>query len=316
MIDVVMHVNTMPVVTMVVSCKIARFIGAELSLPVLHLEDESKLMLERCKKEGLANFIIVNSPTGFSEAPMRDLCAQFHHIAENTIFVQNDYKMRPASQCKSYCLKHYGEIKGEAGKYYGMNLWTTVPNDNVPYKYINWNMLTYNDDFIDRPFSERKEGIVYWGALRGGREENLNRLLNGDFTTTISTNGQSIKKFEPHVDNAVYIGKMANINETLSNYKATIYMQDKASDKLYCSLANRFYEALGSGIAIFIDSRATNTFDMANMPYKDEWVVDTDFDVELLLPYAERIAKEQKELWCKDYKQILIDNLNDLYWEL
>ena len=40
---------------------------------------------------------------------------------------------------------------------------------------------------------------------------------------------------------------------------------------------------------------------MANMPYKDEWVVDTDFDVELLLPYAERIAKEQKELWCKDY---------------
>ena len=316
--DMVFHLTKCSETSMVASARIARFIAGTLGIPLVHTVDQLQWASETSAEFGLGKFILVNSPTGFADAAMREHCAIFAHLAEDAIFVQNDYKMRPPSQCKSVPLKMYGSHKGESSNYYGMRLWSTVPDIQGPNRvsYINWNTLTFSPPEKPVPFDDRIEGLVYWGALRKGREERLANLLNdlGD-SVIISTAPQSIKKFEPYLPNARYMKPFKNLNSDLTNFKTTLYTQDEASDTLYCSPANRFYEAVAAGVAIIIDSKCVNTFEEAGLVGYEGFIARDSFDVEDMLDDAEAIAKQQRQLWFKPYKDALSERLFDLYLE-
>lgn len=314
--DIVCHLTKCSEGSMVASVRIAEFISSNLKLPLLHTVDQIDEMIEEAEFEGLNNFILVNSPTGFAEPLMREACAHLHHIAKRSIYVQNDYKMKPPSQCKSYCQKTFGSYKGESGEFYGMDLWSTVPDINPGgnVEYIDWNRLTYIKSLSAlTPIAERKRDVLYWGALRKGREGRLMELLNGDFPVTISTAPQSFEKFKKWLPNATYTSQFKNLHKELCNYRATIYTQDEKSDEIYCSLANRFYEALSCGVAIFIDKNAVNTFKQAGLKDFEQFIVEDVHDVEWMNSEAEYVACLQKKLWDREYKMDLIKDLHNLY---
>lgn len=300
---------------MVASCRIARFISEELALTLVHTPDQLEEVFLDVELVGLDKFILVNSPTGFAEPEMREACAKLAYLAKDPIFVQNDYKMKPPSQCKSVCIKEYGDYKGESSDFYGMRLWTTVPEivTSTKLDYINWNQLTYQSPEVDlfENFKERDEDILYWGALRKGREQRLSTLLGG-LSCTVSTSPQSVNKFKEWLPSANYVKPFKQLHDSLKGYQITIYTQDEYSDTNYCSLANRFYEALSCGIAILIDSNCVGTFKRSGLQGYEEFVVDDADDIALVWD-AESIAKYQQELWADDYLTNLKTRLHELY---
>jgi len=314
--DVVMHLTKCSDGSMVASAKIAKFISTTLNIPLIHTPEQIEQYNEDFELGGVDRFILVNSSTGFADPGMRFAAAKFSYLANQAIFAQNDYKMKPPSQCKSHNIKLFNKHNGKSSDFYGMTLWTTVPEikTSTHVEYINWNMLTYVRTFKTcEPFTRRKANtLVYWGALRKGREERLKELLVGDFNTVISTAPQSFEKFKKHLPDASYVPQFKVLSEGLLDYKITLYTQDEASDKLYCSLANRFYEALGAGVAILIDSRCADTFKRAGLEGYEKYLVDSVLDVELLIGDAERIAYEQREKWDKNYGGLLRDRLLSL----
>lgn len=315
---IVFHLTKCSPTSMVASCRIAKFISEQLGIELIHTPDQIGAVMRKVNDLGLDKFILVNSPTGFADQSMREACAELSHLAEDPIFVQNDYKMKPPSQCKSFNLKKHGTYKGESSDYYGMRLWSTVPDikTTTQVDYINWNMLTYCiPNKILKDHDDRKGGIFYWGALRKGREQRLADLLQGDFKTTISTAPQSVKKFQKYLPDVNYIPQLKNLSEDLSNYRATLYTQDEISDTIYCSLANRFYEALSSKVAILIDESSVGTFETAGLLGFEQFVVRNPEDVEFMLGFSEEIAMQQNRLWAKDYKGMLETKLENIYYD-
>lgn len=316
--DLVMHLTKCSDHSMVASVRIAKFISKTLGIPLIDTPDKIKHYLLEAQMGHLDKFILVNSPTGFAEQSMREGCATLSYLAKDPIFAQNDYKMKPPSQCKSFNLIDQGFYKGESSDYYGMRIWGSVPQikTTTQVSYINWNMLTYSPPNNHVPFSKRNDGVVYWGALRKGREKRLQQLLIGDFKTTLSTAPQSFTKFKNWLPDVHYVSQFKNLNEDLSHYKATVYTQDESSDNLYCSLANRFYEALASGVAIFIDDNCRNTFMEAGIQGFEKYLVNSAMDIEFMIDEAEAIAAEQMELWGQDYKAFLTNQLGELYADI
>lgn len=312
MIDIVFHLTKCAEGSMVASARIARFISAELDIPLIHTVEQLDELMSDVEFEGLNRFILVNSPSGFAPAIMRDICGELSYIAKDAIFVQNDYKIHAPSQCKSIPQKMFGEYKGES-PHYGLRLWSTVPKMwDIDTTYINWNRLTYTpSELSDTPFNNRTPGVLYWGALRKGREERLSKLLTG-INTIISTSPQSVIKFQKYLPDATYVKPFKKLHESLCCYQATLYTQDEKSDTLYCSLANRFYEALSAGVAILIDGSAENTFKESGLIGYEKYIVKSPDDIEWLLDEAEEIAAEQRELWCRDYMGDLINELHNL----
>lgn len=316
--DILMHLTKCSEGSMVASARIARFLSTQLGLPLIHTKSQLDDLMTQARCNRVDKFILVNSPTGFADKEMRESCAELSYISRKPIFVMNDYKMRPPSQCKSYNLDKFMDYKGESSDFYGFSIWGTVPGvarRGVSNTYINWNMLTYSSHIINSPHTKRDRGLIYWGALRKGREERLNRFLDG-LDVTVSTSPQTFSKFKKWLPSANYIRQFNNLHTALIGYKATLYTQDEYSDSVYCSLANRFYEALSCGVAIFIDIESSETFKLAGLQGYEEFLVRDSVDIELMLDDSQAIASKQKSLWGRDYISELICDTKKQYINL
>jgi len=297
---------------MVASVRIANYVAQQLGAPLVHTEED----VARCTDEQLQAldlFVLVNSPTGFAPEAVRRFSAEGLWLARNAVFVNNDYKMRPPSQSKSHQQRRWGKHRAEAGDYYGYSLWSTVPGQLRPARYpldsyVNWNQLTY-EPRDGMTHVDREPGVLYWGALRKGREGRLRQLLHGQFPVTVSTAPQSVQKFKEFLPNANYVGQLNPLIAALTRYRATIYTHDDWSDTAYCSLANRFYEALSAGMAILVDARCTGTFKRAGLSMEPEWIVRSHDDVARALANAERIAVDQVR-WREHYQTLLKEQLH------
>lgn len=313
---VVCHLTRCTPDSMVASAKIARFIAEMLDAPLVHTEDQ--LVDTEDLLTGLRLFILVNSPTGFAPEAMRRFSAEGLFYARHAVFANNDYKIKPPSQSKTWMRKRWSVHKGESSNYYGYSLWTTVPpamRNRFPLdSYVNWNQLTYVPQPGRESHQGREPGLFYWGALRLGREYRLARCLATDlFPVTISTAPQSVVKFQQHVPQANYLPQLKPLHAGLMRYRATLYTQDEYSDRYYCSPANRWYEALSAGLAILIEQHSVNTFQQAGLTGWEPFVVSNAADIARLLPRAEEIAAQQRQLWHADYRATLVQQLREAH---
>jgi len=102
----------------------------------------------------------------------------------------------------------------------------------------------------------------------------------------------------------------------LSKFAATVYIEDEHIHTHYNSPANRFYECLSAGVAMFFDESTRNTMRTA-FPEEGDYlfpVVDCAEDVLEALPTYKQIVYEQRRLFGQDYL-IELDKQTTRAWE-
>jgi hypothetical protein len=269
---------------------VARFIANELDAPVID-----------CKKnvlyESFDQLFIVNSNFRFCDfRPEAELLSQ---RAKRVIWCQNDYAISIPNGIKPF-------IK---------DTWTTVQGKG---EYINWNRVTFHDWLYKakKPIN-KVPGLFYWGAFREGRRKSFDTYFNTDlYRVNVSTSStrptefrllnSKLKMYEPFVNPA-----------NLSGFEATIYIEDNTSHKVFCSMANRFYEAISAELPIFVDSNCVKTFEQSGLKVPPGCIVTTAEDVSNQLNVGvEGLWERQKALWVQDYKEDLKVDFWNLYGRL
>ena len=159
--------------------------------------------------------------------------------------------------------------------------------------------------------AQPKLDLIYWGAFRQDRVIYFDKyFVDTPYNVYISTSKKNEKSFDKY---GFVVGLIQDINTGIQDYKATLYIEDKKlHDKMiYHSPANRFYEALGSGIAIFFDKNTEHTF--RDYDIKD-YIVKDKFELADKLTDYENIRIKQT-LWRKDYVEELKNNFRKI-WKL
>jgi hypothetical protein len=191
--------------------------------------------------------------------------------------------------------------------------WSTVVRDGA--KYINWNSLTYIEGMqeLKRQYAD---GLLYYGRWRDGRKEYLEKWLQKKpYKVYVSTSRKQMKKFKVLLKNSDIIFDKMTHSYQLSLFGCSIYMEDKSSHKTFMSPANRFYECLSHGIAMGIDENAAHTLIEAGMPNVEKYIVRTDADIENLILNSRDIAREQAQIWKRDYRAEIKIRFNELFKE-
>lgn len=313
--NLVVHMSKITSGVTQASVKVAKLLAQELKCEILERENDALTA-------PYDNVFIVNSPSAF--CGFLDQLVSICKMSNRLIWVMQDYTVYPPTQLREYL---YGSKRK-------MELWGTLPTlpeayrdrktyGNINFKadhVINWNALGYSYRNMVQP---DKEGIIYWGAFRvmpshtTDRWGDFSRYLLGstvEYPVTISTSAKSIEKFQNEIENdhVTVIGPFDNLITDIQAWPATVYIEDVLSHRTFCQPANRFYEALGAGIAIFFDRDSVRTMSMAGFNVKDDWIVNNANGVRRLLPMAGAIAVEQREEWDMDYNAQMIDHLEVL----
>lgn len=313
----VFHTTRCAEPTTVASARVARYLSEKLNCPLYD---------DKVPSEHYERIFVINSMGAFSSAEFRLALADQVKECRQLVYCQQDYTIHPISQTQKVMRargwSHDFPFKS------GPILWTTVPRFlcKPQDSYVNWNCLTYQPLEND---GERRVGIVYWGSFRQDRAESFARYFNtAAYWKTFLCAPQVYKKFYNSVSDesskiitVAYRTTMANLGqwkhiEQLAEYEATLYLEDDKQHGDFHSLANRFYEALSAGLAIFVDHKALTSFEKAGLAVKPEWVVTCAQDVERLLPHSRRIAAEQRELWAKAFREDLDRQVMEAYRKL
>lgn len=157
--------------------------------------------------------------------------------------------------------------KGGIGGYYFVNL-------NV-FKYNDWDGKFYGESFGNRG----RRGLIYYGSYRQGRRKFFQKYFK-DGRVDVST---SVKNFERFRE----FGKVNLIEpfeweggklcKELFLYKSSLYIEDVFSHKVFCCMANRFYECMVHKVPMFFDVSCRGTVEKAGYGgiIGDFWFVDS-----------------------------------------
>lgn len=280
-------------VSSIASHKIALFLRDFLSLPMF--DDVSNIK----NASNYNRWIVINLPFSFCNFQQHYINLIKANPLLEIVWVQNDYTI-PNRSYKKYLKNHITQCS----TWSNMPHYVKTPRD----AYINWNMLTYHP----RPAPNRstqREGVVYWGAFRKDRISSFKKFFSGNayplFISTASI--ASAKKFyklhnADHKSTSVLsvYPTFKSLIHTISNFQATIYMEDEWSTLHYNSPANRFYEALSAGLPMFFEEKSRGTFKEAGYDI-DPYIVKNQNDVLRLLNYSSAIAEKQYKTWNRDY---------------
>lgn len=227
--------------------------------------------------------IIVNGPMlycGFREE-LKVLVEE----AESIVWVTNDYSIYPPKFIK------------EKNPIY----WSSC--DPVEWQqkheYINWNQLTFSP-WIN-PIEPKFFGLFYYGAYRTGRERYFKKYFETfDYQVFISSSNSGKGEFKKICPQAKYF-QPSDCVMMLRNFSTTIYIEDTKSHSLYCSPANRFYEALSAHVPILFDKATVGTMGRAGIDIS-KWTIDGPEEASERLEAWREIRVEQAiELRQKDY---------------
>lgn len=270
--------------SIVASNNIAKFLAAHFGCALI----DSK---ESCSQEEYDELFVVNGPLAFCS--FREEAQAVCALAKKIIWVGNDYmiKMPPfIKKSDPYVFAAYED-----------------KSDNPKHSIVNWNQLTYFDDFKSGP--PEYFGLAYYGAYRSGREKYFKKYLNSDeYQVFVSASARAKPQFASLGKN-IKFWNGSNLIPALSRFSHTIYIEDEKSHSLYCSPANRFYECLSSGVAILFDESTIGTFERAGIDVKP-WVVRSQNDVKNAIKSGLNIAKEQSVL-RKNYRKNLTVELQE-----
>lgn len=122
---------------------------------------------------------------------------------------------------------------------------------------------------------EKKYDICYYGTYRKYREKYFQKYFASDIV--LSTSGKNIKKFLLSGCDCCLTDKFSwePNKETLNLFKASLYIEDSKTHKLYNHLANRFYEGLFCNCALFFDKSCINTIKKSGYDIPDYFIVDS-----------------------------------------
>lgn len=316
--NLVIHLSKIYPTTTTASTKIAQLLSELLQCELMERSDEEKI-------KDYDNVIIVNSPSAFCTfiEEIVEICQRSHRL----IWVMQDYSIYPPTQLRRYLYDTNRQLE----------LWSTLPElpfatnlltyGNLPRtatKVFNWNALTYTPIPPEPP---TKEGLIYWGAYRAfpsmPKKHDRKPLFDKYFRTklypiTISTSNTGARKFyEEYGDDLNIVEPLSPLLiQCIQMWQGTIYIEDQFSSMIFCQPANRFYEALSAGIAMFVDSRASGTLRRAGFEVTPELgLVSSAHDIKL--DAALEIAKAQKEAWTKvDHREVLLAQLREAVKEL
>lgn len=270
---------------MVSSVRIARFLSDTLKLPLYAWKSHGDLV-------AADTVFFVNSSTTFNDESYRAFSQEVMRNARTrVIYVQNDYKIAFHTNWKRPAAESGATIE----------YWSTIPRI-VAAKggaVVDWNALAYLGRL--KPIrDDRVKHLFYYGACRPERIPVLKTRLSwvdGKHVISAPTRVQA-EKFTAQLGDGVRVRvDRRDIYDQLSEYATTLYVEDPYSTRNFCSLANRYYEALSAGTAIAISPECVKTFKEAKAEVRDHWVTGCPSDLKSFLQRSYVIAKEQAKLW-------------------
>jgi len=232
------------------------------------------------------------------------------HAHCKLFWATNDYKLTPSKQLRELMERN------------NTTLLTTVEEAlhkqkfYKKYVYVNWNSLTMNKNF-DYTKINKRHGLIYYGAYREGRVDSFEKYFkNVPYTVLISTTRSNLEKFRALNEQIKLFPPFgwANAISELSLFKYSIYIEDKASHKAYCSPANRFYECLSSGVVQFFDKECKHTFDRAGIDVS-EYIVDSPAEIQEKMDWVEKdfhTHAEKQRGWVEDTKEEIANIIRGL----
>jgi len=189
-------------------------------------------------------------------------------------YVVNEYNLGEAhalwALCRDYGKKFHVIANHEA------KASKVVKKNVLTWNIVNLNTLIYDKRMprINLPWGMKKD-ILYYGSFRKGRLKYFEKYFDESFI--VSTSKRNIKKFEDSDISAKWMDnlKWHKIDDTLFEYRSTLYIEDIKTHKYYNYLANRFYEALTYRIPCFFDATCLQTIDLSGYPIKNFFIVNS-----------------------------------------
>ncbi len=294
--------------SMIASVRIASFIAETLGLDLIDTEEKCLAALHR-QEFRYETLIVVNGPSAF--LPWVELLGELCRAisTKRIVWVMNDYTIYPPTQMRKVLNERkdlefevWGTLPVFPPKWQGLAIWTRFPKEANAY--INFNSLTYAPLPLVEP---TKDGLMYYGAFRDGRKDEFVKYFSTKkYHVHISTSQRAVEKFETecfdHTDTQFTFFPKWDSFADLQDYKATLYIHDKFSTQYFCSPANRFYECLSAGVAMFFDESCVKTMEQDTFKFDVRpYVVKNADDVQEKLLYWKRIRNDQRANWCHDF---------------
>jgi len=170
------------------------------------------------------------------------------------------------------------------------------------FHYLDMNSFIMQDYLIEK---EKKYNIIYYGTFRKDREVYFSKYLQKE--VYLSTSTKNMKKYVNAGCNPRFIKKMNwdKKNNTLSNFRYSLYIEDLYSNNNFTSLANRFYESLMAKCVQFFDINCKKTIEKSGLSFDNYFYIKS---YEELIEKANN--KDYIELWDKQKDWIMwaLDN--------
>lgn len=145
---------------------------------------------------------------------------------------------------------------------------------------ININSLIFESSGIAQGTCTERQGCVYYGSFRKDRSSSFKKYLL-DGLVTISTHKKNRDKFGSLGITGPFINRI-NWDQGLSEYKASLYIEDDITHSNYNYPANRFYEALNYNVVPLFDSDCVNTLKLSeynNLLNNELFIIDNIDDL-------------------------------------
>lgn len=145
---------------------------------------------------------------------------------------------------------------------------------------VNLNALicSYHIPFND---CNKKYGLVYYGTMRKWRLPDLLKYQHSEMFLSATPRTQT--KFEDKgVDQCTFVDKLSwqKGNECLTEYKASLYIEDEHTHDNYAFMANRFYESLMCNVVTFFDSKCLKNIKQSVFDIPDFYIVRSRYELE------------------------------------
>lgn len=123
--------------------------------------------------------------------------------------------------------------------------------------------------------TQKKYGIVYYGTFRTDRVKYFKRYLQEG--VVVSSSKKNLAKWKGIGCKARFVDKFQwpNKQETLNNFKFSLYIEDEFTHRNYNFLANRFYEALFCNCVLMFDRSCANTLKRSQLEVPEDFLVST-----------------------------------------
>lgn len=176
------------------------------------------------------------------------------------------------------------------------------------WKIANLNALIYNPVAIETEYSLfdgiNKKLCIYYGSFRKDRIPYFKKYLTDEII--LSTHKKNESKFREIGVTAEIIGR---INwcpecEAISNYRFSLYMEDKVTHKYYNFLANRFYEALNYDVTPIFTEECRNTILLSGYDITDDYFVSES--LQILRKTGLKLKRSWETMAAQEKQQTLI----------